>query len=62
MYGRDVSLVEKMRMREKTLMKKMMDRQRQRVTDHERKIRQSWQSRKERQEKLLQVNVNQCLI
>ena len=54
-YGSDVSLVQRLRMREKTLMKRMAERERQRQKEYERRVKDSWQSRKLRQQRLLEV-------
>ena len=55
LYGRDVSLVQRMRMREKTLLQRMTAQQRQRERESERRLQDSWRSRKQRQQRLLQV-------
>ncbi|KAK7106689.1 hypothetical protein V1264_017916 [Littorina saxatilis] len=54
LYGRDVSLVQRLRMREQTLLKRISEKERQREKDHKRQVKESWQSRKQRQQRLLQ--------
>ncbi|XP_076457532.1 uncharacterized protein LOC143291521 isoform X2 [Babylonia areolata] len=54
LYGRDVNLLQRMRLREKTLMTRMTEKERQRQREHEQRLKDSWQGRKQRQKRLLQ--------
>nr|KAG5702545.1 hypothetical protein BaRGS_003705 [Batillaria attramentaria] len=55
MYGRDVSLVQRLRMRENTLMRSLAEKERERVEGHERRVNEAWEDRKRRQQRLLQM-------
>ncbi|KAL8560685.1 hypothetical protein ACOMHN_030461 [Nucella lapillus] len=54
LHGRDVNLIQRMRQREKTLMTRMWEKERQRQKEYEQRLKESWQGRKQRQNRLLQ--------
>lgn len=55
MYARDVSLVQRLRMRENLLLRRLEEKERYREADHKRRVIESWENRKLRQRRVLQV-------
>ncbi|PVD27055.1 hypothetical protein C0Q70_12205 [Pomacea canaliculata] len=54
MYARDVSLVQRLRMRENLLLRRLEEKERYREADHKRRVIESWENRKLRQRRVLQ--------